>query len=240
MTRRYWPYFLNDLHYPQIQNPGPLSLIAEGAADELDLLYQAGLRVREQFFPALAEKEGVDIHGLARGVHRHYLENDGQYKTRVINAFPWHRLAGRHWGMYEIFRTYGFPIISLIYLTGDHWAEFDLEVESPPGIGVDQDVFDLVQWLALEYKRASAMLRTMRLIKRVHGRINIKMGLVVSERCIIYPPPPEMPESQVGVKTKMATLTHETWKVYPLTGHAYQSFPIPKDVMMKQPLRRKF
>lgn len=215
MTRRYWPYFRDSLGYPQIQRPGPLALIAEGAADEMDRLYQAGMKVREQFLPDLAETESVGIHGQSRGVHRHHLESGEQYRTRVINAFPWHRLAGRHRGMYKIFAAYGFPIISLVYLTGDAWAEFDLEVESPAGTGLDQNVFDLIRWMALEYKRAIAMPRNVRLIKRVRGRVRIKAAVAMAERLIIYPPPPELPEPQVVVKTKAAVITHEAWTVYP-------------------------
>lgn len=211
----YWKYFLNQLRYPEIQRHGPLALLAEAEGGELDRLYNSGLKVREQFFPALAEKESVLIHGRSRGIPRHFLENDGQYRSRVLNAWNWQYLAGRHWGLHQIFSEYGFPVITLTNLKDDHWAEFDIEVEIPPGLDLGEDVFDLIYWIIFEYKRASAMLRTLRVLKRARGRFHIALTPVTGERLIVYPPAPELPVTRAAVTIKAAPLTHETWVVRP-------------------------
>lgn len=215
MTRDYWKYFKDDLGYPQISRPGPLALLAEAEAGELGAQFAAGENLRRQFFPRLAEGEAVDLHGLGRGMARYRLESDRQYRLRVKDAFAWHLKSGRHWGMHDIFAEYGFPIISMIYLKDDHWAEFDIEVQSPDGTAIDDNIFELVYWLVFEYKRASAMLRTMRLIKRTAGKFIIKAALAVGERHVIYPPPPEPSIPPALVKTKMAALTHEHWTLMP-------------------------
>jgi hypothetical protein len=211
MSGRYWKYFLDGLRYPEIQHGGALALLAEAEGGELDRLYEAGLGLRDQFFPARAENESVRIHGRARGVPSHRIENDEQYRLRVVNAFAWQRLAGRHWGLHRIFAEYGFPIISLKNLTGDHWAEFDLEVESPAGGGLGEDVWELVCWLIFEYKRASAMLRTPRLVKRVSGRISIRMAAIAGETITLYPPPPRPAPAALVLPAAGAPITHERW-----------------------------
>jgi hypothetical protein len=215
MSRRYWKYYLDTVRYPEIQHRGALALLAEADAQELDRLYDSALNLREQFFPALADKESVVRHGRSRGVPRHFLENDPQYRSRVVKAWSWQHLAGKHWGMYEIFAEYGFPIISLRYLTGEHWAEFDIEVEIPDGQGFGDEVFDLIYWLVFEYKRASAMLRGISMIKRSRGLLRIASGLMTGERWILYPGPPEVPPSDGEIKTLVAPLGHEHWTLRP-------------------------
>lgn len=210
MSRRYWKYFLDALRYPEIQRPGPLSLLAEAEGGELDRLYDSGLKFRDQFFPAHAEKESVQIHGRGRGIPRHFLENDAQYRSRVLNAWSWQYLAGRHWGLHKIFAEYGFPIINLTNLSGEyHWAEFDIDVESPPGQELSEEVFELIYWLIFEYKRASAMLRTLRLIKRAYGKVTVRLVPLTAERITVYPPPAELPEAKPKLVPALAWLSHE-------------------------------
>jgi len=237
MKRRYWKYFLDTLRYPEVQHPGPLSLLAEAEGAELDSLYDSGLKLRDQFFPAKAEKESVILHGRSRGVPRHFLENDSQYRSRVLNAWGWQHLAGRHWGLYKIFAEYGFPIITLDRLTGAHWAEYDIEVEIPPGIPLSEEVFDLIYWIFFEYKRASAMLRTLRALKRVQGKIHIGMLVLQGERHIVYPPPPELPVARGGFKVKMAVISHETWTINPRPAKQYKTFKKPDLVGLEYSLK---
>ena len=234
MTRRYWPYFLDTLRYPEIQHHGPLALLAEAEGHELDRLYDSGQKLRDQFFPALGENESVVIHGRGRGIPRHFLEKDSQFRTRVLNAWSWQHLAGRHWGLHKIFAEYGFPIITLENLKGEyHWAEFDIEVEIPPGVGLDEQVFDLIYWIVFEYKRASAMLRTLRFLKRALGKIHIAMAVLQGERHIVYPPAPELPVTSAPLKFKMALLAHETWTINPRPVSEKKVFARPDIVKLE-------
>jgi len=188
MNRRdFRKYFKDDLHYPEIQRPGPLALLAEAEGLSYNALLEAGHKLREQFFPELAEKESVIIHGQSRGVPRHQLEDDDLYRIRVKHAWAWAWLSGRYWGFHKIFADYGFPVIDLTELKGDHWAEFDLNVESPHGWNLDDAVFELVTWIIFEYKRASAMLRTLRLTKRVRGRVILRTATLAGEHITVYP-----------------------------------------------------
>jgi hypothetical protein len=225
MSRDYWKYFRDDLHYPEIQNPGPLALLAQGEAGELGSLFQSGLKMRDQFLPARAEEEGVIIHGQARGVPRLARESAGQHRLRVTNAFAWQRQAGRHWGLYQIFADYGLPIEELTYLQGDRWAEFDLKVKTGHGLGDDD--WDFLYWLIFEYKRAIAMPRTVRLGKLARGTIFIKAGAALGEKYLVYPPARKPPEPRGTVLAKMAVLTHEKWVVYPVRTKTYQRFQAP-------------
>lgn len=213
MNKRYWKYFLNTLRYPEIQHGGALALLAEAEGGELDRLYDSGLKLRDQFLPALAEKESVQLHGRARGLPRHFLENDAQYRTRVLKAWAWQHLAGRHWGLHKIFAEYGFSKIRLTNLSGVHWAEFDLDIESPAGGSLGDDVWDLAYWLIFEYKRASAMLRTLRLVKRIQGRAVIRAALAAGEIFTLYPPPakPAVPAARLFSGGK--PVTHEQWRL---------------------------
>lgn len=214
MSGRYWPYFLDGLRYPEIQHHGPLALLAEAEGHELDRLYDSGLMVRDQFFPDRAEKESVIIHGRARGVPRHFLENDGQYRRRVVRAWAWQWLAGRHWGLSTIFAEYGFPKIVLTPLTGPyHWAEFDIDVHSPNGGSLGDDVWDLIYWIVFEYKRASAMLRTPRLVKTIRGRIKIKTALSAGEIVTLYPPPAKPAVTTAKLYSGGKSITHEQWRL---------------------------
>ncbi len=210
MTRRYWKYFLDILRYPEIQHHGPLALLAEAEGGQLDRLYDSGLKLRDQFFPGRAEKESVLNHGRARGLPRHFLEDDSQYRRRVVKAWAWQYLAGRHWGLHQIFEEYGFPVITLTNLSGPyHWAEFDLEVESPPGRELSEEVFELIYWLIFEYKRASAMLRTFRLLKRASGRLAVKMVTLTAERITVYPPAPNLPLTRPQLVPALVPVIHE-------------------------------
>ena len=187
MSRDFWKYFKDDLHYPEIQRPGPLALLANAEGLEYNVLWRTGQKFRDQFFPGLAEKESVIIHGRSRGVPRHLMEDEDQYRTRVQHAWAWQWLSGRYRGFYIIFADYGFPVITLTELKGAHWAEFDLNVVSPPGRGLDQETFDLVLWIIFEYKRASAMLRTLRLTKEVRGQVIARMATLTGEKITVYP-----------------------------------------------------
>ena len=236
MTNDYWQYARDVLAYPEIQQPGPLALLAEAEAREHDLLFGLGEKLRAQFLPALAENESVKFHGQSRGVPRHKNESDEQYRLRVINAFAWQKLAGRHHGMYKIFAEYGFPIIDMRYLSGDRWAEFDIEIESPIGQGLGEDIFDLILWLIFEYKRASAMLRTMRLVKRVRGRIRLKTAVLIGERHTVFPPPPELPVIVTPLNVGLVPLTHESWTVQPRPVPKLKKFKRPDQVALEYAL----
>lgn len=236
MSRDYWKYFRDDLHYPEIQKPGPLALIAQGEADGLAELFQSGLKTRDQFFPALAENEGVTIHGQARGVPRLARENSAQHRLRVSRAFGWQRLAGRHWGLYKIFAAYGLPIVSLTNLSGDHWAEFDLEVEAPADTSLGDDTRDLLYWLIFEYKRASAMPRSVRLAKVVRGKFYIGLAHMDGERLSVYPLPPELVEPEGRLYVKAAPQGHESITVYPLDRRVLVKFSRPARAVLKLPL----
>jgi len=215
MSRDYWKFYREDLHYPEIQKPGPLALLAQAEAGELADLFQSGLRIRDQFFPSKAEDEGVALHGQARGVPRLDLENSYRYRLRVAKAFAWQRLAGRHWGLYKIFADYGLPIVKLEYLKGERWAEFDLEVEAKPGVEISEDTWELMTRLIFEYKRAIAMPRRTQILKRFKGEAKLAMGLVVGEQFTVYPPEPDLTMPLTKVCLAAAGLTHEKWTVLP-------------------------
>ncbi len=215
MTSKYWQYFRDTLAYPEIQRPGPLALLAEAEAREHDLLFALGENVRDQFLPELALQESVALFGSSRGVPRHYIETDEQYRKRVVQAFAWQKLSGRYHGLYRIYEEYGFPLIRLVELKGGQWAEFDIELLAPHSGQNLEELFELLSWIALEYKRASAMLRRIRLVRRFEEKIYFGLGLSAFERTTIYPPPFAAPRVSLNVAAKAAAVSHERWAIYP-------------------------
>lgn len=212
MSRDYWPYFKDQLGYPQIQRPGPLALLARAEAGQLGEVYASGAKVRDQFFPALAEAESLNYHGQARGVQRRPDETEAQYRIRVKEAFAWQKLAGRKEGLKKIFAAYGFQIDQITELSGDRWAEFDLDVAA--GDSLTAETWERLYWLADEYKRASAKLRTMRLHKAVRGLIRIKSAVSLADHITVYPPKTEPAPARAALVMASGAVIHERLTVF--------------------------
>ena len=213
MTTKTWDFFKDDLNYPEIQVPGPLAFLAESMAESLDVELGRAEAVRKQHFPMLCEKESLKYHAKGRGINRHHKESEDKFRIRVAQAFAWQKLAGRFRGLHKIFEHYGFPIIRFSELKGSQWAEFDLVVESKGAL--DDDVWDLIFWMANEYKRASAKLRSLRLAKQIRGRIFMRSAVAIGEHITVFPLAVNPAPAKPNIKNLMATITHENWRIYP-------------------------
>lgn len=156
----FWKYFHDILAWPLIHAPGPLSGLVRGMASTLDATRDDVVYFRRQWFPTLCEQGLVPVFGAGRGLSRSPVENDEQFRTRVVNAWRWHQLGGRQQGVPEILAAYGYhveAIENMRQFAPTRWAEFMVRLETPPCYGDQQAQLDQLAhlvWLILEYKPA--------------------------------------------------------------------------------------
>jgi hypothetical protein len=112
----FWDYFKKTLRFMLIQKPGPLAQTAKGGAESLDRAREDALWLREQFLPAICDPEYLKRFGRSRGIRRYWHETDEQYKNRVILAFVWQLLGGRHHGLSELLNYYGYSGVEIVNL----------------------------------------------------------------------------------------------------------------------------
>ncbi len=176
---RFWQYFHDELHWPAIFLPGPLSALARGLAHSMDDVCEVILWLRRQFIPATADDTLIAGYGASRGIPRTRFDSDASYRLRVVNAYAWHKLGGKVTGVAQILAENGFagaeilPVNSarlhdggqehngaINYSDGVCWAQFSVRLEFPE-TGLDQEVMAWCRWLVNEYKPARSKLRAL-------------------------------------------------------------------------------
>lgn len=188
--KAFWRYFKDTLAWPLIRGRSALAAVAEGAAGSLDLVLEHILWLRRQFNPATCDMEHVAHYARARGITRHHLETDGQFRARVVNAYAWQLLGGRQAGLPLIIAHFGYAaakIINMRQTDPDRWAEFRVEIESARAGGMSVDDYELLDWVLNDQKPARSKLAGIRYTARVSGPLRIAAAMHGGELVTIYP-----------------------------------------------------
>src|SRR6185369_13887498 len=130
----FWDYFKRTLRLAFIQHPGPLAMLAEGAAALLDTVRDVVLQLRDQFLPFLCEDVYLARFARSRGIVRNPLEPDDHWQARVRFAYNWWIRGGRPSAMSEALRVgFGFVDVKVINMAsaGEQWAEFKVIAYQP-------------------------------------------------------------------------------------------------------------
>ncbi len=160
----FWKYFHDRLAWPLIHHPGPLAGLVRGLSLALDSTRDDLVYFRRQWFPELCEAELVPLFGTGRGLVRHPKETAEQFRSRVVNAWRWHRLGGKTEGLPEILKFYGFDALtieSLRSFQSSRWAEFQLGLKTPVTQEEQEALLanlNTLLWLVNEYKPARSVL----------------------------------------------------------------------------------
>jgi hypothetical protein len=156
----FWSYFKFELRLPFIQLPGPLAMLAEGAATLLDTVRDTIITLRDQFFADTCETVYLPKFARSRGIVRAPLEPEESFYSRVRLAYLWHKYGGRESAMQQVLEAYfGFEGIQIVNLRSEDvakWAEFRVVINSF-GTATEYNE-DLVRWAVNEIKPARSLL----------------------------------------------------------------------------------
>lgn len=188
----FWDYFRNTLRFPPILRPGPLAMLAEGAALGLDAARNVILQLRDQFLPEKCEDVYLARYARSRGIVRAPLEPEGHYQARIRLAYLWWRRGGRASAMKQVLVSYfGFARVDIINLRTedpDRWAEFRVVCEL---VG-EQPIFtlDQVVWAINEIKPAGKKLAEVLFVASAIGDVPAwSIGLYAAGVTTVYPEP---------------------------------------------------
>ncbi|MGE4297518.1 MAG: phage tail protein [Desulfovibrionaceae bacterium] len=159
----FWQYFRDTLAWPLIRRVGLLAALAEGGAGALDDVRDSEVWLRKQFHPGLAEAEHVATFARARGITRHRLETDDQFRSRVVRAYAWQLLGGKQAGLPQILEHYGYAVERIVNLRDEdpeRWADFRVELEAER---LQADDYELLGWILNDQKPARSKLADIRL-----------------------------------------------------------------------------
>ena len=204
----FWSYFRDTLGWSLLHHAGPLAALVEGLARSLDVVREDIFWLRDQLHPATCEAAYVQLHGESRGVRRHPLETDAQYRKRVVKAWTWQRLGSKSVGMPMVLEHYGYPDCSVRNMRdedSERWAEFKLRVGVPES-GLDTEDYQLVEWTANETKPARSVLAGLETEAEANGVIRAATALTVGSVTTIYPATPE--DTEVTGTVSAAGYTH--------------------------------
>lgn len=154
----FWQYFRDTLALPLIRRQGALAGIAEGGAGALDSARDHVLWLRDQYAPGKCEAEHVANFAVARGIKRHRLETDTQFRARVVRAYAWQLLGGKQSGLPQILAHYGYTakVESLREEDPARWAEFRVSLDVPEGLAAED--YELLNWIINDQKPARSRL----------------------------------------------------------------------------------
>lgn len=187
----FWFYFRDTLAWPLIRRAGALACLVEGLARSLDQAKTDILWLRDQFHPATCEEAFVARLAAARGIARHPLESDAQFRARVVKAYAWQLQGGGQAGLPSILRAYGYPectVESLREEDPERWAEFWLVAPLPSqGEGFSARDAELLDWVVAEQKPARSLLAGVRLEASLNVSLSVSSGYVTGEVVTVLP-----------------------------------------------------
>lgn len=170
----FWEYF-KSLGFTPILEPGPLAMIAEGGADELEGQRVTMLILRDQFFAEKCDDEMLVRFATARGIFRMREEPEEYYRQRIRFAYAWWSKGGRESAMQEtMVQSFGFTACSVFNMRGldpARWAEFRLDISGVTGdltVSIEQIV-----WAANEVKPARSKLAGLKLFLDTAGPVPV-------------------------------------------------------------------
>lgn len=100
-------------------------------AKNTEAFKESAYEVRRNRFPQWAKEEALNLLGKERGIEPIKGENLEDYRTRVINALDWWKLAGTVKGIRTVFKLLGFEDVSVSPADpgGERWAEFKVVLQ---------------------------------------------------------------------------------------------------------------
>lgn len=189
----FWDYFRDGLGWGLFQYGGPLAALAQGLAATFDAVREDIFWLRDQLHPATCEDAYVQLHGESRGVYRHPLETDAQYRKRVVKAWTWQRLGSKDTGMPTVLEHYGYPDCEARNLRDEdpeRWAEFKLRVGVPTS-GMGTEDYQLIHWTANETKPARSVLAGLETVAETDAAVRAATALAVGTVVTLGPAIPE-------------------------------------------------
>lgn len=184
----FWTYFRDTLKFPLIGKEGALAQVAQGGAAVLDDVREVMVWLRNQFNPETCDPDRLAGFAASRGIARHRLESDGQYRARVVHAYAWQLLGGKESGMVKLLAYYGYDIERIENprdIDPERWAEFAVDLGEPER-RYSGDDFELLVWLVNDQKPARsvlagiAMRRTAGLCVGFSGAVRMHPSITVS------------------------------------------------------------
>lgn len=213
-----WDYFRDTLAWNLIRlKQGALAMLAEGGGAALDDTREAILWLRRQFLPQTSEAAYLANYGRSRGLVRHPLESDDQWKRRVVGAYAWHLLGGKQAGLPQILEFYGYPgaaIINWRQYDPAKWAEFWCKLLPPPTQAFAAADYELLLWLLNEYKPARSKLVKLSIAVTESTPLGVGILAVQGDRQTLVPR--FAPEPASGTLFAWAGVVHGDRQTVPL------------------------
>lgn len=206
----FWPYFRDTLAWPLIRRAGALACLVEGFARSLDQAKADILWLRDQFHPLTCEEAFVGRLAAARGIARHPLESDAQFRARVVKAYAWQLQGGGQDGLPSILLAYGYPgctVESLREEDPERWAEFRVVAPvSQLGQGFSSRDSELLDWVIAEQKPARSLLAELRTVIVGRGGAKAACVAMADEAVDVYPW--SLPGVETGGPLRAAAAVH--------------------------------
>ncbi|VFQ45947.1 phage tail protein [Desulfoluna butyratoxydans] len=176
----FWKYIRNQLRFRPALAGGPVAVILKGMAKALDDVCADIVWARDQMNPKTCDDELVPAFAQSRGIRKHPAETFDQYRTRVVDAWAWHRMAGRHPGVERILDHYGHEgctLSSMKPVDSTRWAEFEVSV--PADAPMDKTKYDAIRDVINGAKAATAKLARVSTRTQTPSQIFAAAGLRV-------------------------------------------------------------
>lgn len=216
----FWSYIQDKLHWPLIFRPGPLSAVIEGLARVFDDVREDMVWLRNQFSPVTCEDEQLPAHAESRGILRHPLETQEQYRKRCLKAFAWNMLGGGSQGLPKILEHYGYPntdIQNVRKEEEERWAEFKVNV-GVPETGMKADEFILTGDVVNDQKPARSVLAGLN--AKTNGASIVYVGTAPAQTAVktsVWPfQPGDIEMGGITLFAATGLTAHVKTTVYPL------------------------
>lgn len=188
----FWAYFRDTLRLPFIQRPGPLAMLAEGAAPLLDAVRDAILLLRDQFLVSRCEEGYLNNFARSHGLVRAPQESDESWTGRVQLSYLWWARGGRAGLMAQVLVDhFGFASVEIINMRASdaaRWAEFKVVAYVIGGNLMFTTA--QVEWAINEVKPARSKLASIEYIYSVEGNVPAySFGATSAEIVTVYPEP---------------------------------------------------
>ena len=176
----FWNFMRNQLRFRPALAGGPVAVILEGIGRAFDDVHADILWSRDQMNPKTCDDGLVPAFAKSRGIQKHPAETFDQYRTRVVNAWSWYRMAGRNQGVERILDHYGHKgckLSSMKPVDSARWAEFEVAV--PANAPMGQDKYDAIREVINGAKAATASLARVSTKTQIPARLYVAVGLRV-------------------------------------------------------------
>ena len=101
-------YIIKTLGFFPLLKKGPLRALVAGASKSLDFAEKDIVFLRDKIMPETADSESIKKIAGSRGIRRWPVENDEDFKIRVIMAYAFWKKGENPLGMKEIIKAFGY------------------------------------------------------------------------------------------------------------------------------------